>query len=296
MRTVFIDTLCLGIAALVVAALTVPGFTGHAPAAANSVTAVKGGTIVFTTQYGDFWYGDKVQVGFKTPDGEVVPVGYWSVDRIKEEDEKRRRITACKVEAQAPADVGYQTAFIELKNQDRIAWLRQAADAGCSGAILELASAYQYGSGVEKDINQAVELMRKAANMGHPGAQYEMHGILQRQWMVNNPDRVSDTPSTLFEERYMWLERAAENGNPHAQKTIGTKYLTEKKLDKAEYWFRRATDSAPPFQAVWEPLTELAKYLDIYGYKDKALAIYRESARSGGKKAQEELEKRGVNW
>jgi tetratricopeptide (TPR) repeat protein len=297
MKIGFTERLSFVLAALFFAALTVSGFAGSAMAADDTVTAVKGDTIVFYTTQGNFWYGTKVQVGFKTPDGEVVPVGSWSVDRIKDEDEDRRRITACRVESQAPADAGYHIEFVELKHQDRIAWLRQAADAGCGGALFDLASAYQFGSdAVEKDINRAVELMRKAANMGHPSAQYEMHSILQRQWMANNSDRIADAPSTLRERRYMWLERAAENGNPHAQKTIGTKYLTEKKLDKAEYWYRRAADSKPPFSKEWEPLTDLAKYLDMFGYKEKALAIYRQSAQAGGGKAQEELKKRGVAW
>jgi hypothetical protein len=298
MKNGFTEKVSLILVALFFIAAIASGSAGNAMAAEDSVTSVKDKSIVFYTKQGNFWYGEKLRVGFKTPDGEMVPVGYWSVDRVKyEADRKTKRMTAWQVEAQSPADVGYQIEFIKLKNRERIEWLKRAADAGCSGAAYGLADAFYIGEGVERDIDRAVDLMRRAAQMGHPEAQFDMYHLLDRQWGKNNPDRVTGRPAGLEKERRMWLERAAENGQPQAQRMLGLRYLTlYKDMKKAEYWYRRAADVRPPFGKNWEPLTEMAGYLSALGYKEKALAIYRESARKGGEKAQAELQKRGISW
>lgn len=51
-----------------------------------------------------------------------------------------------------------------------IFWYRRAADAGSASAMMFLSYAYSLGEGVEVDEDKAFELMKRAADTGHPEA------------------------------------------------------------------------------------------------------------------------------
>lgn len=53
-------------------------------------------------------------------------------------------------------------------------WYRRAADAGSASAMMFLSYAYSLGEGVEADEDKAFELMKRAADTGHPKANKDL--------------------------------------------------------------------------------------------------------------------------
>lgn len=56
-------------------------------------------------------------------------------------------------------------------------WYRRAADAGSASAMMFLSYAYSLGEGVEVDEDKAFELMKRAADTGHPKANKDLGDI-----------------------------------------------------------------------------------------------------------------------
>lgn len=81
------------------------------------------------------------------------------------------------VEAQSEA----ACVFHELDHQEAAVYFwRLAAEEGNADAMQNLGRCYASGEGVGRDDNLAVMWISKAASMGHPIAQAQMQGLLQR--------------------------------------------------------------------------------------------------------------------
>jgi hypothetical protein len=65
-------------------------------------------------------------------------------------------------------------------------------------------------------------------------------------------------------------------------------------MTEAERWYRKAVANSP-FQ-LDDPLHDFGFWLEAMAHKNKAIAIYRERARQGGKKSQQKLRKMGLSW
>lgn len=83
------------------------------------------------------------------------------------------------------------------------AWYRVAADAGVSSAQFKLANAYATGSGVSRDIGQAIGWYGRAAQQGLPEAQLAL-GLL----LIGGAGGTTDAV-----EGYKWLLLAERGGN-----------------------------------------------------------------------------------
>lgn len=73
-------------------------------------------------------------------------------------------------------------------------------------ALYKMAELYRTGKGVEKDLEQAVDLYTKAAEKGHVKAQFTVASILEKK---------GD-----FTDARFWYQQAAEQGFPKAQKKL----------------------------------------------------------------------------
>jgi hypothetical protein len=69
---------------------------------------------------------------------------------------------------------------------------------------------YVNGEGVEKDMNQAVELFKKAAEQGHVDAQNNLGAMYFTGEGVNRDEK----------EAIKWFEKAASQGNSDAQANL----------------------------------------------------------------------------
>jgi TPR repeat protein len=70
------------------------------------------------------------------------------------------------------------------------------------------------GQGLGKDLTEAVKWTRKAAEQGHPGAQYNL---------ANFYDEGVGLPKDALEAT-RWYRRAAEQGEVHAQYNLALQY------------------------------------------------------------------------
>jgi TPR repeat protein len=93
---------------------------------------------------------------------------------------------------------------------------------------------YEYGYGVEADIQEALRWYRAAAKQGLPQAQNSL-GFMYSLGLGVKRDA---------ERAAYWLQRAAEQGHSGAQTNLGILYTSgrgvEKNEDEALYWFRSA--------------------------------------------------------
>lgn len=115
-----------------------------------------------------------------------------------------------------------------------------AAKSGNPAAQRLLASMYENGEGVEKDIVQAIYWYRKAADLDDDIAQFYLGYIYYQGTAV-----VRDYPLA-----FKWFAKAAAHGNPDFQYNLGNLYRygegTDKNFEKALHWYTLAAQQGQP--------------------------------------------------
>jgi TPR repeat protein len=145
---------------------------------------------------------------------------------------------------QAPYDLGqlHETGFGSdvFKDEAYAAQLyTKAADLGHIEANFRLGEAYEYGQlSCPKDPALSIHFYTGAAEQGHAPSQMALCA-----WYMIGVDNVLDKDES---EAYEWAKRAAEQGLPKAQYTLG--YFTEMGIGcrrdplEANVWYVRAAD------------------------------------------------------
>jgi uncharacterized protein len=114
--------------------------------------------------------------------------------------------------------------------------LRKAAERGDAQAQYYLGEAYYIGSGVPKNLAEAIKWYRKAAEQGHA----------QAQFALGHSYRTGDGVPQNLSEAAKWWRKSAEQGFADAQFNVGLMYLigdgVPKKIDEAAIWFRLAAE------------------------------------------------------
>jgi lipopolysaccharide cholinephosphotransferase len=109
------------------------------------------------------------------------------------------------------------------------------ADEGDGGAMMRLGRAYRDGKGVEKDLDEAAEWMRKAAEKDVGWAKNELFDIL---WRIGTPESYNEGISVA--------KGFADEGDGGAMMRLGRAYRdgkgVEKDLDEAAEWMRKASE------------------------------------------------------
>lgn len=150
-------------------------------------------------------------------------------------------------------------------------WLRKAADVGTARAMYELGYLYDMGWGVQKDRTQAMQWYRKAADAGHVEAMCNL-ASLEIRW----------------EQALLWWRKAADAGSSKAMLRVGLSYEmgvgVERDFAKAAQWYRKAADAG-----VADAMNDMGRLYE-YGRgmkKDYAQAMqwYRRAAEAGLTKA-----------
>lgn len=112
-------------------------------------------------------------------------------------------------------------------------WYQQAATGGNIQAAFALAQLLQNSQGDPADPTEVLRLLTQAAEADHPGADREL-GLLHLQ--QNN-----------FSDAIMWLQPAAEGGDPHAQAILSKMYLlgigVEQSDERSLHWLEQAATS-----------------------------------------------------
>lgn len=161
-------------------------------------------------------------------------------------------------------------------------WLKLAAAQQYPQALYQLGFYYEYGiDEVERDYFKAIHFYEKAAKLGHLASQFSLSALLLREnspaynakqgfyWLeqaAKQDDgeaqyslamflaKKAKTDSTLAEQSFTWLTKAAHNGHRGSEYTLGVKYLQGDGV-KADYqqafnWFQKAAqqgDAAAQF-------------------------------------------------
>ena len=118
--------------------------------------------------------------------------------------------------------------------EERIAWLKDAAQRGDSNAQHDLAILYAQGNGLEQDYPSAAHWFREAAVQGIANAQYNL-GVLHERGLGVQQDPL---------EALLWYLSAAEQGHAAAQYNVGVSYAEGKGIpqnySEAIKWFEKA--------------------------------------------------------
>jgi len=183
-----------------------------------------------------------------------------------------------QAEAQTNLGVLYQTGRggLPADGAEAVRWWRRAAEAGDSGAQRLLALAYAggtcglvqsqeeavrwmtlaaeqddweamhwlsmyYGPGVHEDLDKALRWLRRAAEMGHPEAQYGL----------GSAHLAGEGVEESMELAAVWFRRAASNGNASAQCNLGAFYAQglgglQQDFEQALRWYQASADQGNP--------------------------------------------------
>ncbi len=117
--------------------------------------------------------------------------------------------------------------------EDAFRYFQLSAEQGFAPAENNLAWYYEHGIGVEKNIQKAEDLYKKAAKQDHKEAFNNLGGLYQNSY--NN-----------LPEAAKWFEKAAQKGLKNAQRNIGMSYWrgigVKQNDEKAVYWMQKAAE------------------------------------------------------
>jgi TPR repeat protein len=118
-----------------------------------------------------------------------------------------------------------------------MSWYLKAAQQNWADAQFRLAVLYERGIGTEKNVAQAVQLYRSAANQGHAEAQ----NVLGALYAVGDDGVEQD-----YQQALAWFQKSAAQGYAKAEKNLGDMYFFGHAVDKdyaqAFSWYKKAAD------------------------------------------------------
>ena len=161
---------------------------------------------------------------------------------------------------------------VEKDPEESLKWLRRAADLGNLRCLRGLARAYRFGHGLSKDIGKALELYEAAASRGDAFAQ---NGL---SWIYYTGEGVARN----LDKALAWGIKAAETGSGGAMETLYRMYRdgdgVEKDESKALEWLMKASGKGNP--AALAALGDCYEHgcLGLETDMDKAVSYYRQSA------------------
>jgi len=119
------------------------------------------------------------------------------------------------VEAQLKLFVMYYNGDgVEKNIEQAIYWLTKAANQGDVTAQNELGNFYLNGNGVQKDAAQALTWYQKAAEQGYPAAQYNIGAMYYE----------GDGVAVDYEQAHFWFLKSAVQGDLDAENYLGLIY------------------------------------------------------------------------
>lgn len=104
----------------------------------------------------------------------------------------------------------------QIEEARRFYFYKERADEGDSYAMMNMAEFYAAGNIFVQDIDQALELMTKAANMGNSDAQQK---LADWYFYENNDFPVND------ELAFKWATKAYDGGNLYSSQFLSSFYL-----------------------------------------------------------------------
>ncbi len=151
-------------------------------------------------------------------------------------------------------------------------WINKAAEQGHDMAMYNKAYSYEYGEGVEKSIDLAIEWYTKAAQAGIVNAMIELGNIYK-----------SENSNIDYDKAVKWYSKAAELGNVDVIAYLGD-IFSDKEIGR--YDFNKA-------KAYYEKAIELG---DVYSMNQLGYLYSIEADMQDDSDSQNELYKQSVEW
>ena len=209
-----------------------------------------------------------------------------------------------------------------LKNKQKNDELLKLAKNGDIEANYQLAQRYEYGRGVKKDLNTAIQLYYIAAKKGHCDSQFKLGYLLgeakayteSAEWYLKAAEQGHSAAQYNLAHYYRngngvaedhkkavkWFLKAAEQGDADAQFILGCYYVNTNGVFRRDYsiaakWHRKAANQGHSG----------SQFLLGYFYEsgkgvpksyDEAVKWYQKAANQGHKKAQQKLKRLRRTW
>lgn len=151
------------------------------------------------------------------------------------------------IHAQFRVGIAYAEGHKVTQNHSEAAkWLNEAAKGGHNEAQYNLASLYANGTGVVKDAKKAVELLTQAAKHGHIASQY----LLGRMYVSDRSGELSRSEPNSSSVELECIRKLAHEGEAKSQYEFGIKYATgelvEQNDEGAMQWLHKAAAQGYP--------------------------------------------------
>ena len=185
------------------------------------------------------WYELAVEAGYDWGWNHLA-YNYFTGNGVEKDDDKAMELykKAYELNGEAAGKSAYALGLIYDNRddyEDANKWYEVAGEAGCDWGWHDLANAYSNGNGVEKDDDKAMELYKRAYNIGGNAAGHSANviGIIY----YNRDD---------YEDANKWYELAGESGYDWGWKNLADDYLRgygfSKDVDKARYYYEKACE------------------------------------------------------
>jgi TPR repeat protein len=149
-------------------------------------------------------------------------------------------VTLPAISADGPGVDDGAALIQELEYGEAFSVLEPLASQGDARAQVLIGHMYQYGHGIDQDINKAESWYRKAAEKWDANGMY-MLGLFY----------INEASGTYYNQQrgFLWVRRAAHANNPHAQQFLIKSYTygwigLQVDADKAAYWQQRYRDNS----------------------------------------------------
>ena len=172
---------------------------------------------------------------------------------------------------------------------EKAEWFQKSADAGSDYGMWNIAKFYRDGTGVEKDVEKALQLFTKAAEKGCKGA------IEDLAWMY----RYGKEVDIDGEEAVKWYKMAVDKGHNEHLMNLAQLYLdgtiVTKDAELALHYYKQAAE-----KGIEKALLKLGEIYEngegVEVNTHKAIFWYRKAAAKGNEEAKECLKRLKTNW
>jgi len=170
-----------------------------------------------------------------------------------------------------------------------VVWFRRSAAGGNSWAQANLCNRYIHGTGVEKNLEEAMRLCRLAEKQNNPSAFDSLGWIYQHGLGVEKN----------LTEAVRYYRRSAELGDTNGQNNLGYMYDkgwgVTRDYQQALHWYRQAAAQGYG-HAEWNLGRLYQEGLGVPPDQAAAIEHFRRAARAGHTAAQERLQQLGQSW
>ncbi len=158
------------------------------------------------------------------------------------------------------------TAWSNSDNVRAYTWFEKSANQGNPDALHQLAMMNKLGIGTEKNIDKCIDLLIKAAELGHVKSQMSLADIYYEGKVILKNDC----------EAFKWYLKAAKLGNPKAQYQISQMYHTGEGIeineDESKKWAKAyAMSPLVPYQFQLADILRYSKSPDGHTTEDLLL-------------------------